>query len=95
MENAFVALETCPICNQNTGTILLDRRLRPKFSKQTINPATTCADCKDKYLKEGVLIINPETGSFVVLKEEGFKRRFNIPIPTQRIVFAKEVINSC
>jgi len=91
MDKSYVTMEVCPICKGDTGTILMDRRIKDVFeSSRTINPRNICKDCKETYLKNGVLIINPETISLVVLKEEAFSRLFNIPIPNGKIVFAHE-----
>jgi hypothetical protein len=91
-DKSYVTLELCPICRENTGTLLLDRRLKNTFEKHTINPGTTCDVCKDKYLKEGVMLINPETGSLAVLKKEAFKRMFNVPVPVHMIAYAEEKV---
>lgn len=91
-DKSYVTLELCPICREDTGTLLLDRRLKNTFEKHTINPGTTCNACKEKYLKEGVMLINPETGSLAVLKEEAFKRMFNVPIPVHGIAYTEEKV---
>jgi len=90
MDKSYVTMEVCPICKGDTGNILIDRRIKDVFEKRTINPRNTCNKCREIYLKEGVLIINPETVSLVVLKEEAFSRLFNIPIPNGKIVFTHE-----
>jgi len=90
MDKSYVTMEVCPICKGDTENILIDRRIKDVFEKRTINPRNTCNKCREIYLKEGVLIINPETVSLVVLKEEAFSRIFNIPIPNDRIAFAHE-----
>ena len=90
MDKSYVTLEVCPICHGETGTILLDRRLKDRFEMHTMNPTSPCDKCKEKYLKHGVLIINPETGRLVVLKDSAFKRIMNIPIPPKKICFAHD-----
>ena len=89
---SYVTLEVCPICREDTGTILLDKRMRDRFEMHTINPTNPCDKCREKYLKEGVLLINPETCSLVILKNEAFKRMFNTVIPKGKICFAEEGI---
>ena len=86
----YVTIELCPICGGDTGTLLMNKRLHKTFGKQTVNPGTTCGECKEKYLKVGVMLINPETGSLAVLKDEAFVRLFNAPIPARKIAFAVE-----
>ncbi len=90
-DKSYVTLECCPICGNETGNLLLDRRMRDTFEKYTINPTSVCSVCKEKYLKEGILLINPKTGSLAVIKESAFKRIFDkTPLPVHRIAFAEE-----
>jgi hypothetical protein len=91
-EKSYVTLEACPICRKETGTLLLDRRLRDVFEMHTINPASVCKACREQYLKEGIMLINPHTGSLVVIKEEAYKRLTNKPVPEGRIAFAEEEV---
>ena len=55
-----------------------------------------CDECKEKYLKIGVLLLEAHkdefgkpivTGSLKVLKDKAFTRMFNVPIPPQKIIF--------
>ena len=89
-DKSYVTIELCPICGGDTGALLMNKRLHKTFGKQTVNPRTTCGECKEKYLKVGVLLINPETGCLAVLKDEAFVRLFNVPVPTGKIAFAAE-----
>lgn len=93
-DKSYVTLEACPICKKETGNLLLDRRLREVFEMHTINPTSVCEACKKQYLKEGIMLINPHTGSIVVLKEEAYKRIVNKPVPEGRIAFAEEEVLS-
>lgn len=87
-------MEICPICRKETGTILMDRRLKDTFNRHTMNPGVVCDECKEKYLSVGVMLINPENGKLSVIKDEAFKRIFNKPIPSGKIAFADdEVLN--
>jgi hypothetical protein len=89
MDKSYVTLEQCILCHEDTGNLMLDRRLRETFEMHTTFPTSVCDKCKEKYLKKGVMLVNPETGSLVVLKEEAFKRIFDKPI-SRRIYFARE-----
>jgi hypothetical protein len=53
--------------------ILLDKRMKKSLCKNNIIPGRVCEKCEEKYLKEGILLMNPETGSLVVIKDEVFK----------------------
>jgi len=92
MEKSYVTLALCPICKEETGELLMDRRLKPTFEMHTIVPHSVCEKCREKYLKEAVLLINPKTGSLVVIKDEAFKGMFNKDIPPQRIAFCDEEV---
>jgi hypothetical protein len=91
-DKSYVTIELCPICGGDTGALLMNKRLHKTFGKQTVNPRTTCGECKEKYLKLGVMLINPETGSLAVLKDEAFVRLFNTPVPAGKIAFAAESV---
>lgn len=94
MSKSYVTIELCPICHKETGSLLLDRRLKDTFEMHTIIPSHVCEKCRSKYLGKGVMMINPQTGSIVVIKEEAFKRLFNKPIPQGKIAFAEEEVLS-
>jgi len=91
-DKGYVTIELCPICGGDTGALLMNKRLQKSFGKHTVNPRTTCGECKEKYLEVGVLLINPETGSLAVLKDEAFVRLFNTPVPAGKIAFAAESV---
>ncbi len=84
----------CPICGESNGELLLDRRLKDSFEMYTVNPAGVCDKCRGKYLKEGVMFINPDTGSLYVVKEEAARNLLldaHIDFPErERIVFCDE-----
>ena len=91
MDKSYVTLAVCPICHEDNGTLLLDRRLRPKFEMRTLTPEP-CDKCKEKYLKNGVLIMNKECNRLVVLKDEVFARIFDMAIPKGKICFCDEEV---
>jgi len=90
-DKSYVTLAICPICKKETGTILMDRRLKPTFSHQTLTPEP-CDKCRKKYLTKGVMLLCPDTGSLLVLKESAFKRLFNKPIPKGKICFTEQAV---
>lgn len=92
MEKSYVTMEGCPICQKENGTILLDRRLRNTFDRITINPTGVCDKCKKKYLKSGVLLINPHNLRLAVIKISAFKRIFNMPVPEKHIAFMEDEV---
>lgn len=90
-EKSYVTLAVCPICKKETGTLLLDKRLKDRFEMHTITPEV-CKKCEKKYLKEGVMLMNPETGALVVIKVEAFKRIFDKPVPPKHICFTEQAV---
>ena len=93
MDKSYVTMALCPICNKDTGTILLDRRLRDRFEMHTVTPEP-CDKCRKKYLKTGVMLINRDTGALVVMKQSAFTRIFDKPVPSKHIAFTdSEVFN--
>lgn len=90
MSKSWVTISLCPICSEETGELLLDRNMKERFEMHTTNPCSPCDKCRETYLKEGVLLINPETCSLVVLKDDAFQRIFEKKIPKGKICFAEE-----
>ena len=90
-EKSHVGMIMCPICRTESTAVLLDKRMKKSLPRETFG-VEPCEKCKQKYLKEGILLINPETGSLVVLKESAYKRVFNVPVPKGRVVFAEEKV---
>ena len=90
MSKSYVTLALCPICQKESGELLMDRRLKPTFEMHTIVPTSVCKDCKEKYLKRGVMLINPDTGALVVLRTVFYKRLFNKPVPRGHIVYCSQ-----
>lgn len=89
-DKSFVTMEQCIICREETGTIMMDRRLNDSFERYTTTPTSLCDKCKETYLKKGVMMVNPETGSLVVIKDSAYKRIFDKNLPKEKIAFADE-----
>ena len=85
-DRSHVTLAVCPICHEDTGAILLDRKMRDVFERRTITPSP-CEACKEKYLSVGVLLFVPDNGSVAVIKDEAFTRIFNRELPKDKIAF--------
>lgn len=95
MEKSFVSMGCCPICGKENGTILMDTRIRngkmvESLDRHTIDPANPCDGCREKYLKEGTMVICPQNGDSVVLKNSAFVRIFGKPVPNDHIAFCSE-----
>ena len=90
VDGEYVARLVCPICGDDVA-IALHRRLRKVFPRgPVVDPTQVCDACREKYLADGVMLINPRSGSFAVLKLEAFERLFDVPVPKGRIAFAED-----
>ncbi|MFA5132869.1 MAG: hypothetical protein WC444_06110 [Candidatus Paceibacterota bacterium] len=88
-------VKDCMICHRE---VILIARKNTKYElppKDSTLPQV-CEECQTKYLTEGILLINPNTGRLVVLKESAFKRIFSGPPADQalktRIAFTDDTI---
>lgn len=79
----------CMICHEEV--ILLARKnARGELPEKGSIMPEVCDKCKKKYLSKGVLLINPNNGRLVVLKDEAFKNIFSEPIPDKKIAFTDD-----
>lgn len=91
-------LGKCIICGGDTNELGLlgynQNKEAPMYSILSFEP---CATCKEKYLKEGVLLVEGDyegkefkpTGHIAVITDEAFARIFNIPIPHRKVGLAQ------
>ncbi|KYC46100.1 MAG: hypothetical protein AMQ74_01869 [Candidatus Methanofastidiosum methylothiophilum] len=95
-DKSFVTLDVCIICGEPKG-IAIDRRMQQRFEMETILEIEPCDKCKEKYLKEGVMMIHigdDKSFDLLVINEEAFKNLFDVLIPEGRIVRCdKEVLS--
>lgn len=90
-------ISQCIVCHKDKNEIvLLGAAYEGQAPMHMVMDIEPCDDCRTKYLKEGVLLVevNDEqnkipTGSIVVLKESAFTRIFNCAIPAKRICFVE------
>lgn len=89
-QKSHVGMLNCIICHEPSA-VLLDRRLKNTLCRNMYDPREVCTDCRKKYLTKGIMLINPETGSLIVVTEDFFTRNFKgQPIPKGRIGYAHE-----
>jgi hypothetical protein len=85
------SMSRCIICGEAGNEIILFGRLPGDAEAPRLGPVTSfepCEKCRKQYLDVGVLLIEIDgkpTGRIAVLKDEAFKRIFNIPIPMKKI----------
>lgn len=109
-DKSHVSMEqkVCFICGRtyDTGALLLDTRLQKTFERYTVTGHGQCKDCDEKINEGRIALIgvdeekttNPNnpwrTGELVFLREEAFKKMFNVELPPKKIAFVdKEVVN--
>ena len=90
MDKSYVTLTVCPICEKETGNLLLDRRLRPTFEMHTVTPKP-CKACAKKYLTKGIMLLS-ESGNVIVLKTSAFQRLFPGKSVKQRIYICDQAV---
>lgn len=91
MDKSYVTMETkfCPISKKEweTGTILLDKRLREKFDRTCCTGYELHPDVRDDWM----LLLEAEedrklTGRFIAIKFEPFKQLFpDVPIHEEHL----------
>ena len=88
MDKSYVTIGICPICKGETGELLLDRRLKPTFDMRTIIPYSVCNNCRNTYLKAGVMLIDPKTGALAVVRNTAYRRLFHkTALPKNKIAY--------
>lgn len=66
----------CMICQEEQILLATRDQRQPLPEKDSILPQV-CEKCSKKYLVEGILLINPNNGRLIVIKEEAFKKIFS------------------
>ena len=89
-EKSHVGMIVCSICRE-PFELMFDRRLLKTLHRETMIPGEVCQSCRDKYLKEGCLLINPDTGAFVVMKDSAIRRIFQEDTPEVRQMLSKRI----
>lgn len=84
-DKSFVTLDACIICGEPKG-LMLEKKMRPIFERETVTSIEPCEKCRETYLKEGVMLIylGDEDYDLVVIKDEAFKEIFG-EIPEGKI----------
>jgi len=88
-------ISKCVICGKGKNEIaLLGAKYKGQAPMHMVTSPEPCAKCRKKYLAQGTMMLNPQTGSLTVLKDKAFKKMFNVPIPKGKIAFAEEEVLS-
>lgn len=97
-DKSYVTMEQhrCFVCGKDfdTGAILMDQKLRPRFERNTVTGNGLCPE-HAKQIEDGYIIligttdergIN-RTGDIIAVRESVFKNIFNVPVPEKKICF--------
>jgi mRNA-degrading endonuclease RelE of RelBE toxin-antitoxin system len=96
-------LPTCIVCGKDTGEIaLLGNAYKGEAPMHMVVGVEPCAECREKYLKEGVMLVEANmeirrsgkpdykpTGNLMIIKESAFRRIFNVDVPQRHIAFVE------
>jgi hypothetical protein len=95
-------MSVCIICGKETGEIaLLGAAYKGEAPHRMVTGVEPCGECRDKYLKEGVLLLEATmeqhggkqipkpTGGLLVIKLEAFKRMCNVAVPPGHITYVE------
>lgn len=91
----------CFVCGEDKGEIaLLGNAYKEEAPMKMVLDIKPCDKCTDKYLKEGVLLVEADrqygkngkpkmtpTGKFAIIKDQAFNRIFNCALPPQKIAY--------
>lgn len=103
MTKTFVAMEAhvCGICGKTheTGSILLDKRMREVFSDRVeVTGTSTCPACK-ALLNEGRVAVvevveetRARTGNIAWVTTEAWSLVFTVPVPEHRVCMAPPAV---
>lgn len=81
----------CMICHKEEILMAKKNSKHPLPPKGSILPQV-CDECREKYLKQGVLLVNPDNGRLVVIKDEAFNKMFDQPIPEGKIAYTDDQV---
>lgn len=86
-------ISKCPICGKQKNEIaLLGSAYKGQAPMSMVTSPEPCKACRKKYLSQGVMMMNPNTGALTVLKDSAFKKMFNTPIPKGKIAFTEQAV---
>jgi hypothetical protein len=96
-------IPVCIVCGKEKGEVaLLGAAYKERAPMHMIIDVEPCPDCREKFLKTGVMIVEAEedrygdpkakikpNGNMVIVKAEAFPHIFNGPVPEGHIAFAE------
>ncbi len=97
-DKSYVSVEQhqCFACGvlYDTGSILMNRRLRPSFERHTVTGTGLCPE-HQKMRDDGYILLlgaldkkgEHRTGDILAVKTEVFEQMFNVPVPKGGVCF--------
>jgi len=90
-------MPVCIVCGKDRGEITLLGAAYPGHAPmRMVMDVEPCAECKEKYLKQGVLMVEANretfipTGRLAVIKVEAFQKLFSkMEVPNKHIAFVE------
>lgn len=93
----------CIVCGGDRNElVLLGAAYKEEAPMKMITTIEPCDECKKKYLKDGVLLVEAEqttgprgktqnhpTGTLSVIRDEAFRRIFDVPVPKDKICYVE------
>lgn len=84
-------VKDCMICHREV-ILLAKKDMKQKLPEKDSILPKVCEKCAKKYLEKGTLLINPDNGKLVVIKDEAFKGLFNENPPKGKIAFTNDTV---
>jgi len=95
-------IPVCIICGKEVGEIaLLGAACRDQAPMYMVTSVRPCGECREKHLKEGVLLVEADmeqrrgkktprpTGRLLVIKSEAYRNIFNTAMPPEHIAYVE------
>lgn len=97
-------ISQCIICGGDKNEIaLLGASYKGQAPMKMVTSIEPCDACREKYLKNGVMIVEAEqktnyrgdvtghipNGTFSIIKDSAFKKMFNVPVPKGKITYCE------
>jgi len=94
-------ISQCILCGEEKNEIvLLGAAYKDEAPMRMVTSIEPCDKCKDKYLSDGVMLIEAEgnkdkpmpTGRVIVIKDEAYNRTFDVPIHKNKAAYVEPAV---
>lgn len=80
-------VKDCLLCDSSM-ILMAQRNTKLPVNNTVVQPI--CKECSKKYLGEGTMLVNPDTGACVIIKDEAFTGLFEQEPPKGKIAFTEQ-----